>query len=567
MPQSRDSTIEFRVKDALEYLQMHPSTKPTTVARQFSIPRSRLLRRLDGIPPRAGIPATNTKLSKPEESALCRYIDRLDRINLPTRKTFIRDTANFILRARASRAEQANPPTVGKQWVDRFIKRYKYNVIPSYVLDANRHASENSEAINDWFVKFKAVVSEHGIVTDDIWNMDETGFQIGVGKDQMVVTKRRRAHYFSLPTNRESATAVEAISATGRVIPVFLILSGVMHMSNWYRLKELDKDTVIGTSPTGYSNDELSMAWIQHFETHTRKGTIGSKRLLLMDGYGSHCTQEFIQYCDDNGILPFGFPPHSTHLLQPLDVVVFQPLKHYHAEALDLIVRDGCANITKIEFLSVIQEVRRKTFKKETILSAFKKSGLVPYNPLVVLRRIQERQERAVTLPPPPPSAQELQSSPFNTPVTLRQLNKLASNLQTQVKKEDVNPELKRTLDQFVRGALTQGTELLHTMRDLKRTKMAEEITRQRRSQKNQQLKSGGVLTVEHARKIVVQKEDDALGKARKLVERADIQLRNMYKKLFAETAKVARKYRLDGRLEPLYIIDQEGNGRFLRRG
>jgi hypothetical protein len=56
-------------------------------------------------------------------------------------------------------------------------------------LDANRHASKNPEAINDWFVKFKAVVLEYGIVADDIWNMDETGFQIGVGKDQMVVTK------------------------------------------------------------------------------------------------------------------------------------------------------------------------------------------------------------------------------------------------------------------------------------------------------------------------------------------------------------------------------------------
>jgi hypothetical protein len=390
MPRSRDSTIELRVNEALEYLGMHPGVKPTAVARQFSIPRGRLLRRLDGISPRAGIPATNTKLSKPEESALCRYIDRLDCINLPTRKTFIRDTANLILQARVSRAEQANLPTVGKKWVDRFIKRHKYKVIPSYILDANRHASENPEAINAWFVKFKAVVAEYGIVADDIWNMDETGFQIGVGKDQMVVTKRRRAHYFSLPTNRESATAVEAISAAGRVIPVFLILSGTMHMANWYRLKELDKDTVIGTSPTGYSNDELSMAWIQHFETHTRKGTVGSKRLLLMDGYGSHCTQEFIQHCDNNGIIPFGFPPHSTHLLQPLDVVVFQPLKHYHAEALDLIVRDGCANITKIEFLSVIQDVRRKAFKEETILSAFKKSGLVPYDPLVVLRRIQE---------------------------------------------------------------------------------------------------------------------------------------------------------------------------------
>ena len=82
-----------------------------------------------------------------------------------------------------------------------------------------------------------------------------------------------------------------------------------------------------------------------------------------MDGYGSHCTQEFIQYCDDNNIIPFSFPSHLTHFLQPLNVIVFQPLKYYHAEALDLVVQDGCTNITKIRFLSVIQEVQRKTFK------------------------------------------------------------------------------------------------------------------------------------------------------------------------------------------------------------
>jgi hypothetical protein len=102
------------------------------------------------------------------QSSQSRYIARLDRINLPTRKAFIRDTSNLILQARASRAEQANPPTVGKKWVDKFIRRYKYNIIPSHVLDANRHASENPEAINTWFLKYKMVVSEHGIVADDI---------------------------------------------------------------------------------------------------------------------------------------------------------------------------------------------------------------------------------------------------------------------------------------------------------------------------------------------------------------------------------------------------------------
>jgi len=48
-------------------------------------------------------------------------------------------------------------------------------------------------------------------------NIDETGFRIGVGKNQLIITKRKRTHNFSLPENRESATAVEAILLrTGR---------------------------------------------------------------------------------------------------------------------------------------------------------------------------------------------------------------------------------------------------------------------------------------------------------------------------------------------------------------
>lgn len=47
--------------------------------------------------------------------------------------------------------------------------------------------------------------------------MDETGFRIGIAKDQLVVTKRKRVHCFSMPENRESATAIEAISAGGSI--------------------------------------------------------------------------------------------------------------------------------------------------------------------------------------------------------------------------------------------------------------------------------------------------------------------------------------------------------------
>jgi hypothetical protein len=83
---------------------------------------------------------------------------------------------------------------------------------------------------------------------------------------------------------------------------------------------------------------------------------------------------------------------------------------------------------------------------------------------------------------------------------------------------------------------------------------------------KNSTIKSGGVLTVKYAHKIVRQ-EDDMLEKVRKVVECADAQMKNMYRIWIGEAAKVACKYRLNGRLELLYIADQEGIGWSLCRG
>ncbi|KJZ70705.1 hypothetical protein HIM_09889 [Hirsutella minnesotensis 3608] len=147
-----------------------------------------------------------------------------------------------------------------------------------------------------------------------IWNMDEMGFRIGVGKDQLIVTKRKRAHDFGIPENRESAADIEAISASGACVPPFLILSGQMHMSSWYHVAELDPETAIRPTPTGYSDDEISLEWLQHFGKHSAKTSKGSKRLLILDGHGSHHTRQFIQYCDEHGIIPFGMPPNLTHV-------------------------------------------------------------------------------------------------------------------------------------------------------------------------------------------------------------------------------------------------------------
>ncbi|KAK9443864.1 hypothetical protein MAN_10845, partial [Metarhizium hybridum] len=96
---------------------------------------------------------------------------------------------------------------------------------------------------------------------------------------------------------------------------------------------------------------------------------------------------------------------------------------------------------------------------------------------------------------------------------------------------------------------------------------MAEELRKQRKAGKNRPLQHGGVITVADGRKMVRQsdhKEEDA---ARQMLERVAKRRHNAMKRAFEAAAKAARKRRLEGILEPLYIVDSIGGGRHLRRG
>jgi hypothetical protein len=57
-------------------------------------------------------------------------------------------------------------------------------------------------------------------------------------------------------------------------------------------------------------------------------------RLLILNGHGSHITFDFIDFCEKTTLCTI-FPPHPTHLPQPLDVGLFGPLHHHYAKAVE----------------------------------------------------------------------------------------------------------------------------------------------------------------------------------------------------------------------------------------
>ena len=286
------------------------------------------------------------------------------------------------------------------------------------------------------------------------------------------------------PDNRESLTAVECINAIGCSIPSFLILTGALIMNSWVN-NDLSDDVVLSVADTGYSNDWLSLQWLKHFDAHTAKFQKGAYRLLLMDGYGSHHTIEFIDYCEKNKIIPFGLPAHTTHLLQPLDVVVFQPLKHWHAEAVKNAMATGDETFTKVEFLNVFTSFRKKAFKTSTIRSAWKATGLFPFNPAIILDELPRIEDADRCTTPVHPGYDFDYDA--ETPKVLTQLMIAAYEL------ERVYPDSFR-LGKFARGAVATARAGRLIEEQLARTNAAKNARKLRANQGRRSVQKGGVF-------------------------------------------------------------------------
>jgi hypothetical protein len=141
-----------------------------------------------------------------------------------------------------------------------------------------------------------------------------------------------------VPPRRVSRYAgVDVICADGTEIDPTIIYEGKVALRNtWVDAVEAGKHPIfLGTSPSGWTNNDLGLAWIEQvFDRLTKKKARGSYRILILDGHGSHVNMAFISYCHRHKILLMVFPPHSIHTLQPLDVVMFSPLSRGYSAKL-----------------------------------------------------------------------------------------------------------------------------------------------------------------------------------------------------------------------------------------
>ncbi|RYC79800.1 hypothetical protein BFJ63_vAg17317 [Fusarium oxysporum f. sp. narcissi] len=296
----------------------------------------------------------------------------------------------------------------------RFQRRYDYQ----------RARCKDPTIIRKWFELVQNMIAKYGIHTDDIYNFDETGFMMGmISTGKVATSAERRGKPKSVqPGNREWATVIQAINAKGWAIPPFIVVVGKHHLRNWYEGSSLPTDWAIATTQNGWTDNETGLNWLKHFHEHTNNQSVGTYRLLILDGHECHHSADFEAYCKEKKIIPLRMPPHSSHLLQPLDVGCFGPLKKAYSREIEHLMRRSINHSTKTEFFRAFYAAFQATITEKNTKGGFRGAGLVLFDPESVISKLD------VQLRTPTPAKEDTSQARPWTPKTPRTINEADSH-------------------------------------------------------------------------------------------------------------------------------------------
>src|SRR5437667_7085765 len=126
-------------------------------------------------------------LSSAQEDVLVKWALFQDDMGIPPCQELLREKAEAILHI-------TNPDiNIGKQWIERFMKHHKELQMKfTQRLDCQRAAARNSKIMEKHFRIFKKAVADYKVLTDNIWNMHEKGFLMGLASKARVICRQGR---------------------------------------------------------------------------------------------------------------------------------------------------------------------------------------------------------------------------------------------------------------------------------------------------------------------------------------------------------------------------------------
>jgi hypothetical protein len=357
------------------------------ISERSDVPLTTLYHRDHGRRSREEHAQSQQYLTPDEETAMVRFLLLMSSLGRPVRIKYIPSLAFSVARERSATDTPIKPP--GKNWPRAFEKRHpELKARKVRAIDWKRHENNIHGKLVEWFGVIGEVLQEPAILAENVYNMDETGVMLSkLGSVKVFVGKDDLRDYRGTGVKRTMVTAIECISADGRSLQPLIIWPASTHRSNWTMYPT--PGWHYAHSENGYNDSKISLEWVKRvFDPQTREHAHGKPRVLICDGFGTHETLEMLEFCLGNNIILCRIPSHTSHKAQPCDVGPFGPLKTAYRDEVEQLNQGGVDAVGKEHFTSLYKPAREKALTRRNIMAGWSATGLYPFNPERVLRKL-----------------------------------------------------------------------------------------------------------------------------------------------------------------------------------
>ncbi|CAF2041474.1 unnamed protein product [Rotaria magnacalcarata] len=346
----------------------------------YNIPMPTLYSRLSGS--RGGNPCGNKILSDGEEKFLIHVIHKFQEWQHPlTRSDFISIARTFMIEMNKKKITE---DSLLREWFNGFQKRWfnEIKFVETSKLESVRSLSCTQLVVDRWFDHLNKVLAKLNLFDrpEAIYNVDESAFGDDPGRKQVII---KRDSKYAISSQGGSGkcytTLLMCTSASGKFLPPYIIFRAQRLFDVWIPRNGYPGSRYNAT-PSGWSDENTFYDWLcNHFTPAVKM--VKKPLLLIMDGHYSHLSTRIIKYCMNNGIHLECLPPHTTTILQPLDVLTLSKVKTSWRKLLQNHYKETNAEpVSKQKFSLLISNLFKNHLLPSHCAGGFSKAGVYPFD-------------------------------------------------------------------------------------------------------------------------------------------------------------------------------------------
>ena len=351
-------------------------------ATEYGVPRSTLHEKVTGKVALGVKSGSKNHLTDEEEASLVEFLTGSASIGYAKSRKDVLAIAQQILSARKSDVE------ITKGWWDSFRRRHpEVSLRHAEPLSYARAAANNPLVIHKYFELLTETLEVNGLMQrpGQIFNCDETGLPLAHKPPKVVAHATQKHPYAVTSGDKSHITIMACASASGYTIPPMVIFDR-KHLQVEMTVGEVP-GTFYRLSDSGWMDSVLFEEWFtNHFLVHAPSIR---PLLLLLDGHSSHYNPTLLKLAAEEGVIIFCLPPHTTHLLQPLDNGAFASLKdHWRSECHRFCAQNPGKVLNRRSFMQVFQKAWVQGMTISNVTTCFRAAGIYPVDKTVVLSQI-----------------------------------------------------------------------------------------------------------------------------------------------------------------------------------